>query len=140
MERKDEMENKFVLEEAEPFLNTVLWIKGMLNEQEYDEEDIIGTLVEMEVSTVLYESLVSVTEDEGFLDLVDSFNLKDSTKADLRVAIDKYVERSKDTTKANKIKDVLYELLSLEKKKRFGAKMMFNNVKTVDTVAVFMLL
>ena len=113
MERKDEMENKFVLEEAEPFLNTVLWIKGMLNEQEYDEEDIIGTLVEMEVSTVLYESLVSVTEDEGFLDLVDSFNLKDSTKADLRVAIDKYVERSKDTTKANKIKDVLYELLSL---------------------------
>lgn len=112
-ERKDEMENKFVLEEAEPFLNTVHWIKGMLDEQEYDEEDIIGTLVEMEVSTVLYESLVSVTEDEGFLDLVDSFNLKDSTKADLRVAIDKYVERSKDTTKANKIKDVLYELLSL---------------------------
>ena len=110
---KRTMENKFVHNEAQIFLDVINWVNGMQESKEYNDEEFRTLIAELENSEVLYQTLVNIYETDEYQELAKKLILSQEARETARDALNLYYENSTNKVKAQRIVDIFTTLLQL---------------------------
>ena len=98
---KRTMENRFVYSEAEPFQRTINLLKTIIAEKRTDKPTVFAMLEDVLETTVLYNTLVNVANEQAETDWAEMFtDLDEAYKAEILGAIREFEDEHRDNQKA----------------------------------------
>ena len=107
------LENKFVYAEANAFVECMTWINDMLDDDEYDSEELRKIILDVENTEVLYRMLIDVKNNEKFGEFVEKFNLNEERKVMIRNDLEWFKANATNKQRAEEIVNAFYEIFSL---------------------------